>query len=147
MRNQRRRCSATSKQTGNQCRRYPVPGAAVCCMHGGKAPQVQRTARQRIASLVDPAIDTLAELLKSQVQPRVALGAAKDVLDRAGVGREPQPPMTLSEADADHQLEQLIIAVLSAGGNVEQLGLPPMPPQMRAELDEMRRRDAEKEGD
>ena len=34
-----RRCTATSKQTGERCRRFPTPGRAVCRFHGGKTPR------------------------------------------------------------------------------------------------------------
>ena len=44
----REKCTATAKQTGKRCGRWPVPGAAVCVMHGGKAPQVRDKAVQRL---------------------------------------------------------------------------------------------------
>lgn len=56
----------------------------MCRMHGGSAPQVKAAAKLRLAALVDPAIDQLTKLLKSQDQ-KVQLGAVKDVLDRAGL--------------------------------------------------------------
>lgn len=52
-------------------------------MHGGKAPQVQQKAAERLAALVDPAIDTLNRSLASE-NPTVALAASKDILDRNG---------------------------------------------------------------
>lgn len=42
-------CVATSKRSGKQCRRYPIPGGTVCASHGGKAPQVIAAARRRLA--------------------------------------------------------------------------------------------------
>lgn len=42
-------CTATSKRSGQQCRRVPAPGASVCATHGGKAPQVKKAAEQRQA--------------------------------------------------------------------------------------------------
>lgn len=41
------RCSAKSKQTGEQCKQRPVKGGTVCRFHGGAAPQVQAAAEQR----------------------------------------------------------------------------------------------------
>lgn len=41
------RCSAMSKQTGEQCRQRPVKGGTVCRFHGGAAPQVKAAAEQR----------------------------------------------------------------------------------------------------
>lgn len=43
-------CKATSKRSGERCKRRTAPGATVCAMHGGKAPQVQRAARRRVAA-------------------------------------------------------------------------------------------------
>lgn len=40
-------CRATSKHTGERCRRNCGPGAVVCNFHGGKASQVERVARER----------------------------------------------------------------------------------------------------
>jgi hypothetical protein len=33
-----RRCTATSKRTGERCKRAAAPGRSVCAMHGGKSP-------------------------------------------------------------------------------------------------------------
>lgn len=46
---ERRRCRARSKQTGEPCKLYAVPGALVCRFHGGRAAQVQRKAADRLA--------------------------------------------------------------------------------------------------
>jgi len=43
-----RRCTARNRQ-GERCGRAAAPGALVCAMHGGKAPQVRRRAAQRQA--------------------------------------------------------------------------------------------------
>lgn len=42
------RCSATSKQSGERCKRRPIPGGTVCAMHGGKTPAVVAKAEQRL---------------------------------------------------------------------------------------------------
>jgi hypothetical protein len=60
-----RHCTALSKTTGERCKRAPAPGAFVCNVHGGNAPQVQRSARERLLALVDPAIDALLRALKN----------------------------------------------------------------------------------
>jgi hypothetical protein len=41
-------CSATSKRTGERCRRTPRPGLNVCAIHGGSAPRAVRAARRRL---------------------------------------------------------------------------------------------------
>lgn len=51
-------------------------------MHGGSAPQVKDKARARLAALVDPAIKRLGQLVVEKKDKKVALAAAKDVLDR-----------------------------------------------------------------
>lgn len=44
-----RRCTAKAKTTGKRCKRLPTPGAKVCRMHGGAAPQTKRKAEERVA--------------------------------------------------------------------------------------------------
>lgn len=58
----------------------------MCVIHGGKAPQVMRTAAERLAAMVDPALAELARLVESAENDVVKLAAIKDVLDRAGYG-------------------------------------------------------------
>jgi hypothetical protein len=45
---------------------------------------VRRSAEQRLADLVDPAITALTELVESSNIDAIRLAAIKDVLDRAG---------------------------------------------------------------
>lgn len=82
----KRQCRAKSKQSGKRCKQPPIPGGKVCHYHGGAAPQVKLKAEQRIALLVDPALDALSALVRDKWAPRTRLGAARDVLDRAGYG-------------------------------------------------------------
>jgi hypothetical protein len=42
-------CHATAKTTGEPCKNNPGPGALVCHIHGGKAPQTRRAAARRAA--------------------------------------------------------------------------------------------------
>lgn len=44
-----RRCTATSKQSHERCKRYAIPGGTVCVMHGGATPAVRAAAEQRLA--------------------------------------------------------------------------------------------------
>lgn len=44
----KRRCKARAKTSGQQCRRYAIPGGTVCRNHGGGAPQVQAAAARRL---------------------------------------------------------------------------------------------------
>jgi hypothetical protein len=79
-----RRCTAQSKQWRRRCRRTAIVGGRVCSAHGGKAPQVARSAAERLAALVDPAIAELARLVRRADSDTIKLAAIKDVLDRAG---------------------------------------------------------------
>ena len=79
-----RRCTARSKRSGQRCKRRPIPGGSVCVMHGGAAPQVKLAAKDRIAVLVDPAIDALQRALAHK-DINAAVRAARDLLDRAGL--------------------------------------------------------------
>jgi hypothetical protein len=90
------RCTAHSKTTKMRCRRPAIPGGTVCYYHGGAAPQVQASAKERLAALVDPAIDRMVKLIKSKRDP-VALGAVKDVLDRAGLKGPDQDKVSIDE--------------------------------------------------
>lgn len=47
---EKRRCKAKAKGSGNQCRRYAIPGGSVCRNHGGGAPQVKAAAARRLAA-------------------------------------------------------------------------------------------------
>lgn len=78
-------CTARSHRTGERCRRAAISGGRVCYVHGGNAPQVKRSARERINELIDPALNVLARLVTARgVMDRDSLRAAQDILDRAG---------------------------------------------------------------
>ena len=56
-------------------------------MHGGAARQVKEAARIRLLALVDPALATMARAVRGKGKPgAVEISAAKDILDRAGIG-------------------------------------------------------------
>ena len=78
------KCTAKSKSTGKQCARDAIAGGRVCRVHGGAAPQVKRSAQERLLALVDPALAVLSKALRDAKQPKIAFDAARDVLDRAG---------------------------------------------------------------
>lgn len=65
-------CTATSKRSGERCKRRPAVGGTVCAMHGGKAPQVQAAVerrRQERAAMV--AVESFG--LPREVDPHTAL--------------------------------------------------------------------------
>jgi uncharacterized protein YodC (DUF2158 family) len=79
----RTRCSATSKRTGVQCGSYVTLGATVCKWHGGKAPQTEAKANERLMKLQAKAIDTFEFLMDKRGEfPSTAYAAARDVMDR-----------------------------------------------------------------
>ena len=57
----------------------------MCSMHGGKAPQVRETARERLAALAEPAIDALKRALEAE-DINAMIRAAQLILDRTGFG-------------------------------------------------------------
>ena len=69
-------------------------------MHGGGAPQVKASARERLAALIDPAIDRLYGLVRGK-HPSVALGAVRDVLDRAGLKAPDKAEVSVSGFKAE----------------------------------------------
>jgi hypothetical protein len=77
-------CTAKSSRTGEPCRAHVVLGARVCVAHGGAAPQVRQSARERLLAFVDPALDQLRRLIDTADSDSVKLSAIKDVLDRCG---------------------------------------------------------------
>ena len=67
-----RHCVARARRTGRRCKRFPVPGATVCALHGGRAPQVMAAAaRRQAARAALRAVETFG--LPREVDPHTAL--------------------------------------------------------------------------
>lgn len=62
-----RKCRATSKRSGQRCKRYPVPGGSVCVMHGGASPQARVAAERRRAQ--EEATRMLASIWDEEAPP------------------------------------------------------------------------------
>ena len=62
--NPARQCTGTNR-AGERCQRQPIPGGAVCVMHGGSIPAVQATAKLRLLAMVEPILATFEEILAS----------------------------------------------------------------------------------
>ena len=77
-------CTAHARN-GDTCTQPAIKGATVCKMHGGSAPQVKDAARRRLWELIDPVLTRLFDIALKEEDPRVALVAIRDVLDRAGL--------------------------------------------------------------
>lgn len=81
-----KRCTAHSSRTGKPCKGFRVPGATVCKMHGGSAPQVRAKAQQRLTEAADRMARQLLHMATDEtVADTVKLAAIRDALDRAGV--------------------------------------------------------------
>lgn len=86
------RCTATSKQSGERCKRRPVPGLTVCVMHGGKSPAAQdKAARVQAEQAADSSLRKLwvgldeARPVKDPVAAMERLaGALEQLVDEAG---------------------------------------------------------------
>jgi hypothetical protein len=83
MKARRQRCTAHVSDGSRQCERWAINGGTVCATHGGQAPQVKNSARERLAELVEPALEGLHTALKSGEIPSI-VKAAQIVLDRTG---------------------------------------------------------------
>ena len=90
-------CRAHNRE-GRQCAAFPIHGGTVCVAHGGRAPQVRKAARDRLAEMVDPALTELLRIVESGENDGIKLAAIKDVLDRAGYKPREKLPEGMSAA-------------------------------------------------
>lgn len=113
------RCRGTNR-AGEPCGRAPIRGGDVCILHGGAAPQVQRSAKMRLMAGADLAIDYLLNLLEPKPpcehcgrsdadRDPVVVRACQIVLDRSGH----HPTLTVEQVAppdpyADYTEDQLI---------------------------------------
>lgn len=112
-------CHATSKGSGERCKRQAIAGAAVCRVHGGAAPQVRAKAQERLLALVDPALAVLSHAMRQKAkQLPVAVQAARDVLDRNNLGGKQFLELSGGVIDAE-VLRQRRAARLAAEGRKE----------------------------
>jgi hypothetical protein len=65
------------------CDRWAIKGSAVCQIHGGSAKQTKEAARKRIMEEVFPTINRLTEIRDQDGHMPSALGASKELLNRA----------------------------------------------------------------
>lgn len=79
------RCTAFAKSTGKRCGSPALRGMKVCIIHGGGSPAAKAEAQRRLATLVDPALEVMFELLCDKKTPAsVRYSIIKDILDRTG---------------------------------------------------------------
>lgn len=127
-----RRCHATSKQSGEQCKRWAIPGGTVCAMHGGKTPQVARAAQRRLALG-----EAMSELTKLGVPIDVEPADAMLDMVREAAGnvaflrsRVQELDQLLAGPDGNE-----IIAVLGGTKGDDPLEIPGGPPAIAGRVD------------
>ncbi len=81
-------CTGHSARTGVACTSPRVTHMQVCRRHGGSLANVKRKAAERLAAMVDPMLGRLHALALQDKHLPAAVNAAKDLLDRGGIGAE-----------------------------------------------------------
>jgi hypothetical protein len=79
----RQRCTAHISDGSRPCERWAINGGTVCATHGGRAPQVKKSAKERLEELIDPALAGLHKALQSNDLGSI-VKASQIVLDRTG---------------------------------------------------------------
>ena len=111
--NDSRRCKAKANRTGERCKRAAIKGGTVCTTHGGRAPQVVKSARERLLALVDPALATLHKILTDpNADDSIKVRAAIAALDRTGMG--PGQTVTLQTSKWDDATDALLSDMIDA---------------------------------
>lgn len=122
---QKQRCTATSSQTGERCRKWAVRGHHVCTTHGGLAPQVQAKAeenlRDQILAAAPIAFRTLLDLAQNAQSEAVRKDAARDLFDRAGYGATLKSALAVSgqtseASELDRDIALLLAQLDGKGG-------------------------------
>jgi hypothetical protein len=83
-------CEGAITGGARRCRRKAIAGSNVCIRHGGAAPQVKASARERLALMVSPALNKLHTIITAKkndphISVQSQLAACRDVLDRNGL--------------------------------------------------------------
>lgn len=104
------------------CRKYAIKGGSVCVLHGGRSPQVRRKAERRLLAMVEPSIIRLEALVHQDEHLPTALGAIKEILNRAG--GIPLGPV----AESGHSQDtRPVINIGIAVGGIQAGNTPPQP--------------------
>lgn len=83
MKARRQQCTARISDGSRQCERWAMKGQEVCGHHGGRSPQAKRSAKERLAELIEPALAGLHKALQSNDLGSI-VKASQIVLDRTG---------------------------------------------------------------
>lgn len=115
--NDSRRCKAKANRTGERCKRAAIKGGTVCTTHGGRAPQVVKSARERLLALVDPAFAVLLKILTDpNADDSVKVRAAIATLDRTGYGANQTVTLEVSEFNA--ATDAMLSGMIDANGTL-----------------------------
>lgn len=106
------RCTAKAKSTGERCGNWPIRGATVCGVHGGRAKQVRAAAQRRLA----------AEKVESDVKNALAFESLEGVTDPLGaLSRLADEALAMKEALAARVNDLNRIRYSAHGSGTEQL--------------------------
>lgn len=108
----KRQCPATSKRTGERCKRYCAPGARTCKFHGSATRRAKTAAAKRVAQASGYAADMLVEFMADpEVDIKLRTNIAQDLLDRSGVSAKTvlqigvEPPKSFEDWVGDAVVE------------------------------------------
>lgn len=134
------RCVAyVSDGSKRRCRKKRMLGQRICLAHGGGSPQARKSARERLHALVDPAINTLSEVIETGIEAGDmgnAVRASLGVLDRCGFHPTQAVEMTganggpigVVQVDLSHLEGMTTEEKVAMVGLIEKLGIKPVKP-------------------
>lgn len=101
----------THERPGEQCKRWSLRGAQKCVKHGAQLENVRQhaeamveSARLRLISSTDLAVDWLLDLAENSTSDAVRLKATTEVMDRAGVRGGAELDVTVTQTQDPSQL-------------------------------------------
>ncbi|MGU3653626.1 HGGxSTG domain-containing protein [Mycolicibacterium sp. A43C] len=120
-----RRCHA-HRRNGNQCQKVAMAGQQVCRFHGGAAPLAKAAARRRIEEAADRMAARILVIAENdQVPAYVALQAAQDALDRAGVSAKTAVDVSVEVKPYEEVMQGMAgVAQISRAESRANRGLP-----------------------
>lgn len=133
------------ERAGERCSKKALYGASVCLSHGGSLPNVRakaevivEAARLRLMDAAPEAAEYLVDLAANSASDAVRLGAAKEILDRAGVkaGQDINLKVT-NGADPAAVLQERLAHLASRVVEGELVDSPPEDGTVQSEADEL----------
>lgn len=109
-----RQCPATSKRTGERCKRYCAPGQRTCLWHGSGTRRAKTAAAKRVAQASGYAADMLAEFMADpDVDVKLRTQIAQDLLDRSGVNAKKVMELTVDKGQSffDNVMDAYVVDV------------------------------------